>query len=41
LAHIAELLSQFQQADLGPDHLLCLRHRGLSDISAYETDWVS
>src|SRR5271169_6318948 len=27
LAHIAKLLGQFQQADLGPDHLLCLRHR--------------
>src|SRR5205814_9014230 len=30
LAHIAELLGQLQQSDLGPDHLLCLRHRGSS-----------
>jgi hypothetical protein len=27
LAHVAELLGQLQQADLGPDYFLCLRHR--------------
>jgi hypothetical protein len=30
LAHVAKLLRQFQQADLRPDDLLCLRHVAVS-----------